>query len=205
MIENQSQAGGIKAGQSNPAADPADHSAASAATPDLADEIVLAGKEDIRRYAAQQLVNHLKIGADLAERCELLSHRAKADKLGPLYAAARLAHANARVAEALANVVQIERRHRSIIERIQPPEPKNPELNSCFQGEGVGEAPSALEFWKRIEAYIDEAVYARMADQESDDGLRQLIRDIEEKVTHAEARQTEEVPDQEEPAPGDTA
>ncbi len=189
MMENNPKAGGEEASENKPAppvaAAPGDPSEGGTA---------LAGNDEIRRYAARQLMQHLQVGADLALRCELLSQKAKADKLGPLNAAARLAHANARVAEALANFAEIERRHRSIIERIQPPAPDLAELNSRLQNGGVGER-GALEFWKRIEAYVDEAVCARMADADAEDSLRQLIRDMEEKIGDAEARHREEMPD----------
>ena len=80
---------------------------------------------------------------------------------GPLYAAARLMQANARIAEALANVAQVERRRRSIHERIQAPDPKQAELNSHLQKEKIT-AEERLKIWKRMNEHIEESMRARM-------------------------------------------
>ena len=76
--------------------------------------------ESFRRMAVERLAEHLTIGAALLERCQELAAAQRGDRLGPMHAAARLMQANAKVADALAHVAQIERRRRSIIERIQP-------------------------------------------------------------------------------------
>src|SRR6185295_17862881 len=68
----------------------------------------------------ERLAEHLRIGAALVERCQQLAAGRRGDRLGPMHAAARLLQANAKVADALAHVARIERRHRSIVERIQP-------------------------------------------------------------------------------------
>jgi hypothetical protein len=86
--------------------------------------------DDLRRLAAERLAEHLDIGASLIARCEALAQSPGADMLGSINAAARLMRANAFVAEALANVAQVERRRRSIVERIQPPDPRLAELNA---------------------------------------------------------------------------
>lgn len=52
------------------------------------------------------------------------------DQLQPLSAAARLMNSTARVAQALGPMALVERRQRTIVERIQPPKP---ELNSKIE------------------------------------------------------------------------
>ena len=84
--------------------------------------------DDLRRLAVERLADHLEIGASLIERCETLAFAQRGDRLGPLYAAARLMHAQARVADALAHFAQVERRRRSITERIQTVRPKPQDL-----------------------------------------------------------------------------
>ncbi|MGZ5937797.1 MAG: hypothetical protein ACXWLK_10425 [Rhizomicrobium sp.] len=82
----------------------------------------------LRRLAVERLADHLDIGASLIERCETLAFAQRGDRLGPIYAAARLMRAQAHVADALAHVAQVERRRRSIVERIQPVPPKPGDL-----------------------------------------------------------------------------
>ena len=84
--------------------------------------------DDLRRLAVERLADHLEIGASLIERCETLAFAQRGDRLVPLYAAARLMHAQARVAGALAHVAQVERRRRSITERIQTVRPNPQDL-----------------------------------------------------------------------------
>lgn len=157
----------------------------------LADEpAALQTDDQLRRFAAERLADHLQIGVDLAQRCEMLSLKAKGDKLGPLYAAARLMQANARIAEALANVAQVERRRRSIVERIQPPDPKKDELNSRFRKQKM-DAEMQLKIWKRLNEHIDETVRARMGEEGAYDSVGQIIKDAEEKLVHAEEQLAE--------------
>ena len=94
-----------------------------ASTPAEADEA-------LRRQAAERLVDHLEIATSLVGHCEMMAGKPTGDRLKPVFAAAQLMRANAVIAEALANFVRIERRRRSIIERIQPLDPKKAELNS---------------------------------------------------------------------------
>lgn len=89
--------------------------------------------DELRRLAAERLTDHLDMGVSLVGRCEDLAYSSKGDKLGALYAAARLMHANAQVAQALADVAQVERRRRSIVERLEPPEPKRNDWNARSQ------------------------------------------------------------------------
>ncbi len=107
---------------------------AQGASPEPASDAVAvparAGDDDLRRLAVERLAEHLDMGAALIGRCEDLASASRGDRLGPLYAAARLLRANAHVASALAQVAQVERRHRSFVQRIQPPGPTAEELNS---------------------------------------------------------------------------
>lgn len=89
--------------------------------------------EELRRLAVARLAEHLDIGSSLVARCEELAHASRGDRLGPLHAAARLMRANALVAQALANVAQVERRRRTIVEHIQPPGFKFADLNSTLE------------------------------------------------------------------------
>ena len=134
--------------------------------------------DELRRLAAERLAEHLDIGASLVARCEELAFAPKGDRLGPLYAAARLMRANAHLAEALAHVAQVERRQRSIVERIQPPDPKLAEWNSKIKSEG--EAESAKEkLIRRLDALMEHSnsksgannhVAGRIEDAKEDDG-----------------------------------
>ena len=86
--------------------------------------------EVLRRLAGKHLAKYLDIGVGLATECQRLASASKRDHLGPITAAARLFNSNARVAQALAMVAQVERRQRTIVERIQPAKPDKAELNS---------------------------------------------------------------------------
>lgn len=107
--------------------------------------------DELRRYAAERLADHLTLGVDLASRCEHLSMQAKRDKVGPLNAAARLMLANARIAETLAMFANIEHRRRSIVEHLQPANAKFPHLNSgCCPGHHVYTAEESAEIHESL-------------------------------------------------------
>jgi hypothetical protein len=93
-----------------------------------------AGKsdEELRHFAVARLAEYLDIGANLVQRCEHLAELPKGDRLAPLYAAARLMHANANVARSFAHVAQVERRQRTIIEHIQSPVLQMADSNSTL-------------------------------------------------------------------------
>jgi hypothetical protein len=131
--------------------------------------------EELRRLAAERLTEHLEMGASLVARCEHLAELPRGDRLGPLYAAARLMRANAFVAQALANVVQVERRKRSIIERIQPPDPKTAELNARLQKQEM-DSESKLKIWRRMNEIVEQAVRARTGDAQAEDRVADLIK-----------------------------
>jgi hypothetical protein len=104
-----------------------------------------------RQSAAHELAGYLQRGGAMLARCEALSKAARGDRLGPVYAAARLMNANAQVARALAHVALVESRRRTIIETVQPPAPKNTELNSRFPSPQDEDATLA-ELERRIDA-----------------------------------------------------
>ena len=85
-----------------------------------------------RQSAVEELAGYLAKAGAMLDRCEAMSKAARGDRLGPVYAAARLMNANAQVARALAHVALVESRRRMIVETIQSPRPKNAELNSRF-------------------------------------------------------------------------
>lgn len=155
-------------GQTNPAAPEEEQNH----TPSKADDA-------LRRFAAEQLAQHLETGASLVERCEALALTSRGDRLGPLNAAARLMHANAHVAQTLAHVALVERRSRSIIERIQPPDPKIAELNSKMQDEETA-IRSRLKFYRRMNEHIEQSIRARTGESEEPDSVADLIRRTEE-------------------------
>ncbi len=142
--------------------------------------------DELRRHAAEQLAEHLIIGVDLAARCHNLSLRAETDKVGPINAAARLMQANARIAEALATVAQVERRSRSISERIQPPDKKQAELNSKLEKEKV-DAETLTKFWQRMDEHVENSVRARMGEGD-DDRIAFLLKKQKQKLEYAERR-----------------
>jgi hypothetical protein len=155
--------------------------ASDASTPAEADEV-------LRRLAAERLADHLEIGISLAGHCEMLAGKTKGDRLGPVYAAARLMQANAAVAEALVNVAQIERRRRSIVERIQPLEPKKADLNSHFQ-EKKSTAEERLKLVKNVEALLAQMARSRTIDEGE---KARLARIAEEQLSAIEALPGEE-------------
>lgn len=83
-----------------------------------------------RQTALERLADTFTRVDALLARCEALSRADRGDRLGPIYAAARIVDANAHLAKAFAHVALIETRHRTIVERSQPPDPKNAGLNS---------------------------------------------------------------------------
>ncbi len=114
--------------------------------------------EALRRLAGKRLAEYLNIGVGLATECSRLASGKSRDHLGPITAAARLFNSNARVAQALALVALVERRQRTIIERIQPPKPDAAELNS----RNAEKARSDLEAFQVLEQqFLDSLVEER--------------------------------------------
>ncbi|MDE1940338.1 MAG: hypothetical protein KGI68_15055 [Alphaproteobacteria bacterium] len=80
-------------------------------------------RDDPRRHTVDRLSKHLDINLDLAGLCRHLAAVPKKGRSEAVFAAARLTQANAQLARAMAELLQVERRHRTIIERIQTPAP----------------------------------------------------------------------------------
>lgn len=89
--------------------------------------------EKTRAFAADKLSEQMEIGAVLLNQCAHLSARPEGDRVKPLFAAARLMNAQARLAETLATVAKVERVRRTIVEHVQPPVCRNGDLNSILQ------------------------------------------------------------------------
>ncbi len=145
-------------------------------------------EEDLRRRAVERLGDHLEIGISLAEHCEMLAGKLKGDRLGPVYAAARLMRANAAVAEALATLAQIERRRRSIVERIQTPNPKKAELNSRLQEE-KSMAEDGLKRIQQVDGLLKQMANGEVSKEEK----VRLARIVEDQLSTIEGQTGEEV------------
>ena len=102
-------------------------------------------EDELRRLAVERLAEHMQIGASLIARCEQLAMAQRGDRLAPIYAAARLMRAQAHGADALAHVAQVERRRRSIVERIQPAQPTKDELIQEIEKERAAKSANARE------------------------------------------------------------
>ncbi len=119
-----------------------------------------------RQSAASELAAYLACARTMIARCEAMSKAARGDRLGPIHAAARLMNANAQVARALAHVALVESRHRTIVEKIQSPAQKNPQLNSSFSPPGGGEDALA-----QLERRLDHLAELNRREQERLEGL----------------------------------
>jgi len=121
-----------------------------------------------RQSAVEELAGYLTNARGMLARCEAMSKAARGDRLGPIYAAARLMNANAQVARALAHVALVESRRRMIIETIQPPPPKNAELNSRFLSPENEEdsQKNKDDAFAELERRIDAIVEASQREQE---------------------------------------
>lgn len=89
--------------------------------------------EDFRRFAAAMLAGGLDYGNSLIGRAERLAAEHEGDRINPLFAAARLMNANARLAKEVGRLVQVEQRTRRIIEYVQPPVANSVDSNSTFE------------------------------------------------------------------------
>jgi len=108
--------------QSESTASPPQGGAPRAAAPPAADDDEPPySDEAMRRHAVGRLADNLDIATGLMEHCEHLAALPKGKRIEPVFAAARLMQSSAHVAKALAHMAQVERRQRTIIERIQPP------------------------------------------------------------------------------------
>jgi hypothetical protein len=138
----------------------------------------LAADEAIRQAAAETLEYMLQTSMDLLTRCQAQANAARGDRLGPVYAAAQLLHANAAIAKALAQVGCVETRHRSIVEQVQTLVPRRAELNSTprdslfpEQDEPDDDAHLALE--RRLDERL--ACIQRLEEQQEDAAIASCI------------------------------
>lgn len=164
--------------QSDSDAEPEPEDAAEPA-PTVVDPAHDNSDEELRRLAVSRLSKHLDVASGLVTRCEAMAKVRRGDRLGPIYAAARLMRADAQVAKALAQVALLETRHRSIIERVQPPASKSPELNWSLQSRGE-RCEEALKVWHRLGEIVEETVRFRQGESGARDVVADLIRREEE-------------------------
>ena len=108
--------------------------------------------DDLRRDAMRHLLDHLESGSSLILRCEDLTSQ-PGDRVGPINAAARVLLANAKVADALARISQVEQRKRSVVLHLQDDRPTREELIREIEEEKrqSGEDPIA-----RLERRLDQ-------------------------------------------------
>jgi hypothetical protein len=125
---------------------------------------VAARDDAYRQVTVQDLALALMRSNTLLERCEEMAEVANFDQLGPIHAAARLMNAQAQVAKALAQVAQVERRRRTIIETIQRPDPENAGLNSIFS-QGQNSSP---EQRAKIRDVLERALLQFLEEQKQD-------------------------------------
>jgi len=108
--------------------------------------------DDLRRDAMRHLLDHLESGSSLILRCEDLTSQ-PGDRVGPINAAALVLLANAKVADALARISQVEQRKRSVVLHLQDDRPTREELIREIEEEKrqSGEDPIA-----RLERRLDQ-------------------------------------------------
>jgi hypothetical protein len=123
--------------------------------------------EELRRLVAARLAEQVDIGSSLIARCEHLASLPKGNRVAPLHAAARLVQADARAAQAFAQVAQLERRSRRIVERVQPVAPKNADLNSSFEGKAIDEIMRLMLRYMKL--YADETFGPALKGASGDD------------------------------------
>ena len=125
-------------------------------------------QDEIKRQSAiDTLAAMLATSMAMLSRCQARANAARGDRLGPVYAAAQLLHANASIAKALAHVGCVETRHRSIVEKIQPPGSQKAELNSGVPPTPEENDAALVELGRRIDRLIE----TKTAEQEELEGL----------------------------------
>ena len=88
--------------------------------------------EEQRRYASARLLQQLDVMSSLTEHCERLAAIPKNDRLAAVAIAARAVNASAHAAKAIAEITEVEHRHRRIVEVVQASPPQIPHSNSTF-------------------------------------------------------------------------
>ena len=164
MIEENPQAAGQGGHESVGASDLQLGGAGELRTEEALDK----SDEELRRLVAARLAEQVDIGSSLIARCEHLASLPKGNRVAPLHAAARLVQADARAAQAFAQVSQLERRSRRIVERVQPVTPQNADLNSSFEARTLDEIGNLMIRYMKL--YADETLGAALRDAAGEDG-----------------------------------
>ena len=126
-----------------------------------------ANRDDVyRQIAVEDIALALTHGGELLAHCHKLADLMHSDALGTVNAAARLMNAQANLARALAQVAQVERRSRSIVETIQKPDPENAGLNSLFS-----EPKKRNEIRDALERALLQFLEEQKQDRERKEGL----------------------------------
>ena len=150
----------------------------------------LSSDDTLRRAAVQHLADEVEIGSSLLARCEEFALKSRNTHLAPMHAAARLMQANAKLADSLSNVAQVERRRRSIVERIEPIDPKQRELNERKK-QNLVVANMRMKIWRRMDERIEQSIRARTGDTSVSDSVARLIKQEEENIAHCEREMDE--------------
>ena len=109
--------------------------------------------DELRRAAMRHLLDHLESGSSLVLRCEDLATSQPVDQTGPINAAARVLLANAKVADALSRIAQVEQRRRTVVLNLQDDRPTREELIREMQEEN---ARSGEDVIARLERRLDQ-------------------------------------------------
>ena len=142
--------------------------------------------DDARRSeAVHHLADNLEIGSSLIARCEEFALKSRDAHFAPMHAAARLMTASAKLADAFSNVARVERRRRSIIERIEPIDPKQRELNERNK-KNLVDANMRMKIWRRMDEHIEQSIRARCGDTSVSDSVARLIKREEENIARCE-------------------
>lgn len=104
--------------------------------------------DDLRRDAMRHLLDHLESGSSLILRCEDLTSQ-PGDRVGSINAAARVLLANAKVADALARISQVEQRKRSVVLHLQDDRPTREELIREIEEEKAQSGEDAVAVLER--------------------------------------------------------
>ncbi len=120
-----------------------------------------------RQAAMEELAGYLARGTALLDRCQVMASAKRGNRLGPIFAAARLLNANAQVARVLAQVALVERRSRTIVETVQPSKPTEAELNALW----CAEAAEKDDARAKLERRLDELLAAAQAQTAKEEAL----------------------------------
>jgi hypothetical protein len=146
--------------------------------------------ETLRREAVQHLSDDLEIGSSLLARCEEFALQSREANLAPMHAAARLMQASAKLADSLSGVAQVERRRRSIVERIEPIDPKQRKLIETNKQELVS-SNTRMKIWRRMDEHIEQSIRARCGDASASDSVARLIKEEEETIARCQRQMDE--------------